>query len=126
MKNHSLITNLFAIISMLLLAPALLAFIDIYFSVYEIIAPVIETNIGDPREAAQSLSVALVNQLLLVIAIIPAILVVSLLIFKAKYYETWYVKFLKISSWLMIFTLPLFLFIGLLMLFLSSRAKKNA
>jgi Mn2+/Fe2+ NRAMP family transporter len=111
---------------MLLLAPAPLAFIDIYFSIYEIIAPVIETKIGDPREVAQSLSVALVNQLLLVIAIIPAILVVSLLIIKAKYYESWYVRFLKTISWLMIFTLPFFLFIGLLMLFLSSRAKKNA
>ena len=126
MKNHSLIANIFAIISILLLAPALLAFIDIYFSIYEIIAPVIETKIGDPREVAQSLSVALVSQLSLVINIIPAILVVSLLILKAKYYESWYVRFLKISSWLMIFTLPFFLFIGLLMLFLSSRAKKNA
>lgn len=125
MKSHSLITNIFTIISIFLLTPALLAFIDIYFSVYEIMALVIKTKTGDPREAAQSLSVALVNQLFLVITIIPGILVVSLLIFKAKYLEAWYVKFLKISSWIMIFTLPFFLFIGLLMLLLSSRAKKD-
>ncbi|GAA6146469.1 hypothetical protein [Thalassolituus maritimus] len=126
MKNHSLITNIFAIINMLLFAPAILAFIDIYLSIYEIIAPVIVTKSGDPIEVAQSLSVALVNQLLLVITVTPAILFVLLLSFKAEYNESWYVRSLKMSSWLMIFTLPFFLFVGLLMLFLSSRAKKNA
>lgn len=126
MKNHSLITNIFAIINMLLFAPAILAFIDIYLSIYEIIAPVIVTKSGDPIEVAQSLSVALVNQLLLVITVTPAILLVLLLSFKAEYNESWYVRSLKMSSWLMIFTLPFFLFVGLLMLFLSSRAKKNA
>jgi hypothetical protein len=126
MKNHSLITNIFAIINMLLFAPAILAFIDIYLSIYEIIAPVIVTKSGDPIEVAQSLSVVLVNQLLLVITVTPAILLVLLLSFKAEYNESWYVRSLKMSSWLMIFTLPFFLFVGLLMLFLSSRAKRNA
>tara|TARA_B110000196_G_scaffold56506_1_gene46766 strand:+ start:1971 stop:2426 length:456 start_codon:yes stop_codon:yes gene_type:complete len=126
MKNHSLLANTFAIISILLLTPALLAFIGIYSSFYEIIAPIIETNSGNATEIAQSVSITLVNQQVLVIAVIPAIVVISLLIFKVKYYESWYVKFLKISSWLMIFTLPFFLFIGFLLLFLSSRAKKNA
>jgi hypothetical protein len=111
---------------MLLLAPTLLAFIDIYSSFYEIIAPLIVTNSGNTTVIAQSLAVALVNQLLQVITIIPAIVVILILIFKAKFYKPWYVKFLKISSWLMIFTLPFFLVIGLLMLFLSNRAKKNA
>ena len=126
MKNHSLITNIFAIINMFLFTPAILAFIDIYLSIYEIIAPVIVTKSGDPIEVAQSLSVVLVNQLLLVITVTPAILLVLLLSFKAEYNESWYVRSLKMNSWLMIFTLPFFLFVGLLMLFLSSRAKKNA
>ncbi|PHR98701.1 MAG: hypothetical protein COA68_10485 [Oceanobacter sp.] len=124
MKNRSLTINFSAVLSIILLTPSFLAFVDIYYSIYEIFWPVIETKSGNAINISQAIAVALTNQLIFLIMIIPALVAISVIVLKVGFNERWYANFLKIMSWLMIFTLPFFLICGLLVLFLAKRTKK--
>ncbi len=114
-----------AVLGIVLLAPSLFDFYNFYSGLASIILPVIDSGKVDPKVMAGEISGLLVNQVLVIILDIPALITLSLVVFKFKYSAKWFRVSLKILSSFMLLTLPFLSLVSVYTFYLSGKKRTN-
>ena len=119
-KNYSIAKmNGLGILGLFLLTPIFIEALDYFSAVKSFIQ-----FYGDPKNMAGLVSATIVSQIRALILLIPGLVLCSVIVFKFKFNPKWYFATLRVYGLLSIFIIPVFVFVGFYIYFLSNRHRR--
>lgn len=76
---------------------------------------------ADPKILAGEISAFIVQQIISIIVLLPGLILVSLASLKFKVNADWYKRILRVMAWLSTLCLPLLVFVGIYLHWLSRK-----
>lgn len=112
--------NLIAILGAILLLPIIIS-LPSYVSFIGDMFALLNSLQGDPKNIAGSISAQIIHQIQVLIVSLPGLITVSIAVIRLKFNSAWFSSLLKVYGVLSICMLPVLIFAGIYVYFLSRK-----